>query len=313
MRVFLAGATGVVGRRLMPMLIEAGHEVIGTTRTPGNQAALEQAGAHPTLMDALDADSVHHAVRTAAPEVIVHEATALHGGMNLKKFDRSFATTNQLRRAGTAHLLAAAHAAGTTRMIAQSFTGWTNPRAGGDVTDETTPLDSRPTAASQETLAAIAYLERTVTEDDGLDGLALRYGMLYGPGTGLGDGGDMLALVRKRQLPLVGTGAGVWAFLHIDDAARATVAALDHGSPGVYNIVDDEPAPVSAWLPHLAHSIGAQPPRRLPAWLARPAIGEHGVSMMTRIRGASNAKAKHQLNWQPNHPSWRQGFRDGLS
>lgn len=312
MRVFLAGATGALGQRLLPMLIEAGHDVVGTTRKPANRAVLEKAGAAAMVMDGLDEESVKQAVGAAAPDVVIHQLTSLQGPFDLKNFDAAFATTNTLRTTGTDYLLAAARAAGVRRFVAQSFTGWTNERGGSRIKDETDPLDPDPTAASRQTLAAIAYVERTVPAATGLEGLALRYGGFYGPGTGLGAGGDQLDVVRKRRFPLVGGGTGIWSLINIDDAARATLCALDHGEPGVYNIVDDEPAPVSDWLPYLADCVGAKAPMRLPAWLARPMIGEHGISMMTRIRGSSNAKAKRELGLRLAYPSWREGFRSGL-
>ena len=313
MRIFLAGATGALGRRLVPMLIEAGHEVVGTTRGAGKAADLAAAGAEPVVMDGLDADSVSRAVAAARPDVVIHQLTSLANAGNPKKFDEEFAETNRLRTAGTDHLLAAARAAGAKRFIAQSYTGWPNERAGGAVKNEADPLDPRPAASSRQTLAAIASLENTVRAAPGIDGFVLRYGTFYGPGTGLTPGGAVFEMVRKRRMPLVGGGTGIWSLVHIDDAARATVRAVGRGDPGIYNIVDDEPAPVSEWLPHLARVIGAKPPLRLPAWLVRPAVGEHGVSLMTRVRGSSNAKAKRELGWQPAYPSWREGFRSGLA
>lgn len=312
MRIFLAGASGVVGRRLLPLLLEAGHDVVGTTRSADRVDALARAGAEPIVMDGLDKEAVRRAVTAAHPDVVIHQLTSLAAAGNLKKFDEDFAATNQLRTAGTDHLLAAAREAGAKRFIAQSYTGWPNARSGAAVKAETDPLDPQPTAASRQTLAAIRHLETTVPNATDLAGLVLRYGAFYGPGTGLGEGGALLEMVRRRKLPVVGGGAGVWSFIHIDDAARATVAALDHGAPGLYNIVDDEPAPVSEWLPYLAEALHAKAPMRLPSWLARPMIGEHGVSIMTQIRGSANAKAKRELGWLPCYPSWREGFRTGL-
>jgi nucleoside-diphosphate-sugar epimerase len=310
MRVFIAGAAGAVGSRLVPLLAAAGHEVIGTSRSADRLAAIEAAGARGVVMDALDAASVRAAVLHARPDAIVHELSALGGvAPDLKHFDEQFAGTNALRTRGTDHLLAAAREAGVGRFVAQSFTGWPNERAGGPVKTEEDPLDPSPTPASRETLSAIRYVERATT---GAGGLALRYGGLYGPGNVIGRGGELLGMVQARRLPLVGGGTGVWSFCHIDDAASATAAALTHGAPGVYNIVDDDPAPVSEWLPELARIIGAKAPIRIPAWIARPLIGEHGVSLMTRVRGSSNAKAKRELAWTPRYASWRDGFRDGL-
>lgn len=312
MRVLLAGATGALGRRLLPKLIDAGHDVVGTTRSAEKLAGLEAAGAQGVVMDGLDRTSVGQAVAGTEPEVVIHQLTALSTMGNLKKFDEEFAETNRLRTTGTDHLLAASRAAGAKRFIAQSYTGWPNERTGDRIKDETSPLDSTPTAVSARTVDAIRYLEETVTSATDMEGLVLRYGSFYGPGTGLANGGVLLKMVAKRKLPVVGGGAGVWSFCHIDDAASATLAAVTRGAPGVYNIVDDEPSEVAEWLPYLAKAIGAKPPMRLPAWLAKPMIGEHGISMMTQVRGSSNAKAKAELGWSPAYPSWRDGFRTGL-
>jgi nucleoside-diphosphate-sugar epimerase len=308
MRVFVAGASGAVGRRLLPQLIERGHEVVATTRTSAKLDELRALGAEPTVMDGLDAGSVGEAVARAEPEVIVHQMSALAGMTELKHFDRGFAVTNELRTRGTDNLLAAANAVGVRRFVAQSFTGWPNIRDGGPVKTEDDPLDPNPPAEQAETLRGIRYLEETL-RDARLEGIALRYGSLYGPGASE----SIVELVRKRKLPLVGAATGVWSWVHLDDAAAATVAAVEGGPPGVYDIVDDNPAPVSEWLPYLAEAVGAKPPRRVPVWLAQLAIGEVGVSMMTRIRGSSNAKAKRQLGWELRWPSWRSGFKDGLS
>jgi 2-alkyl-3-oxoalkanoate reductase len=312
MRILLAGATGALGRRLLPKLVDAGHEVVGTTRSPEKLSLLEAAGAQGVVMNGLDRDSVAHAVAGVEPEVVIHQLTALSTVGNLKKFDQEFAETNRLRTTGTDHLMTASQAAGAQRFIAQSYTGWPNERSGDRIKDETSPLDTTPTAASARTLDAIRYLEDRVTSASDMAGLVLRYGSFYGPGTGLGKRGDLLEMVAKRRLPIVGGGAGVWSFCHIDDAASATVAAVTNGAPGIYNIVDDEPSEVADWLPYLADAIGAKPPMRLPAWLAKPMIGEHGISMMTQVRGSSNAKAKAELGWSPTYPSWRDGFRTGL-
>jgi nucleoside-diphosphate-sugar epimerase len=312
MKVFVAGATGAFGKRLVPLLLADGHVVIGSTRSEAHARALRATGAEAVVMDGLDAEAVMRAVCVAQPEVIVHELTALSSFKQLKRFDDEFAATNRPRTEGLDHLLAAARACGTRRVIAQSYTGWPNIRAGGPIKTEDDPLDPAPPASMAKTLAAIRYLENQVTAGE-FEGLALRYGSLYGPGTSMGEGGDYPALIRKRQLPIVGDGAGVWSFVHVDDAAAATVAAVERGTSGVYNIVDDEPAPVSEWLPYLARVLGAKPPRHLPAWLGRLLIGEAGVSMMTQSRGASNTKAKRELRWRPCYPSWRAGFWDGLS
>jgi nucleoside-diphosphate-sugar epimerase len=312
MRIFLAGATGAVGRRLLPMLIAAGHQVVGTTRSPQRARALEAAGAQAVELNALHPPAVLAVVTDARPDVVVHELTALAGPANLRKFDDWFAETNRLRTEGTDNLLAGARAAGARRFIAQSYAGWPSGRTGSAVKTEEDPLDSHPIAASRLSLAAIAQLESVVTEADDLAGVVLRYGNLYGPGTALGFDGELLEMVRRRRLPIVGAGTGIWSHVHVDDAAAATLLALDHGAPGVYNIVDDEPAPVSEWLPELAEAIGAKPPRHIPAWLARPLLGEQGIVMMTATRGSANAKAKRELDWKPRYSSWRQGFRTGL-
>jgi nucleoside-diphosphate-sugar epimerase len=313
MKVFVAGAGGAVGRRLIPLLVRAGHSVVGMTRSPVKTAALHAAGAQPVVGDALDKTVVMDAVRRAAPDVVVHQLTAIPPAASFRAFDRDFALTNRLRTEGTDHLLAAARAAGARRLVAQSFAGWPYARQGGMVKTEEDPLDASPPASFRQTLEAIRRLEAAVSGANGLQAIVLRYGLFYGPGTGIGEGGPLLELVRRRRVPIVGKGTGVWSFVHVDDVATATVAAIERGAPGIYNIVDDEPAPVSEWLPALATAVGAKPPRRIPVWLGRLVIGEGGVSMMTRVRGASNAKARRELHWQPRWPSWRDGFRNGLA
>jgi nucleoside-diphosphate-sugar epimerase len=315
MRIFLAGATGAVGRRLVPMLVEAGHEVTGTTRSPAKADRLRAAGAEPAVVDALDAGAVREAVAKAEPEVVVHQLTALTGLGDFRHFDRDFAQTNRLRTEGTDILLDAARSVGARRFVAQSFGGWPYARGGHPVKTEEDPLDSAPASNARESLAAIQHLEATVTGTRDLDGLALRYGGFYGPGTSLakeGGGDNLVRVVRKRRLPIVGSGDGYFSFCHIDDAASATLAAVERGAPGVYNVADDEPAPVRDWLPVLARTVGAKPPRRIPRWLARPLLGPQGMLIMTAAPGMSNAKAKRELGWTPRWPSWRTGFRDGL-
>lgn len=309
MRVLVAGASGVIGRRLVPRLVERGHEVAATTRSPEKRDGLRALGATPFVMDGLDAALVGEAVARAEPEVVVHEMTALAGVGDLRHFDAEFALTNELRTRGTDYLLAAAEAVGVRRFVAQSYAGWPNERVGGPVKTESDPLDSSPPAQQRGSIEAIRHLERRVVAAAPIEGLVLRYGSLYGPGTSMD---EYAQLVRERKLPLVGDGAGVWSFLHADDAAAATALAVERGEPGVYNVVDDEPAAVAEWLPHLAECLGAPPPRRVPVWLARFAIGDVGVSMMTRVRGSSNAKARRELGWEPAWPSWRDGFRRGL-
>jgi nucleoside-diphosphate-sugar epimerase len=308
MHVFVAGATGAIGRRLVPLLVAGGHEVTATSRTPDKAHELRALGARPVVMDGLDGAAVGQAVAEAEPDAIVHQMTALAATPDPRHFDRWFATTNELRTTGTQHLLAAAEATGVERFVAQSYTGWNNTRTGGPVKTEDDPLDPHPAKAQRESLAAIRFLEQAVL-DAPLTGIVLRYGNFYGPGSSE----SQVELVRARKLPIVGRGTGVWSWIHLDDAAAATVAALERGTRGVYSIVDDEPARVSAWLPYLAEVVGAKPPWRVPAWLGRLAAGEVVVRWMTEGRGASNEKAKHTLDWRPAWASWRDGFRDGLT
>jgi nucleoside-diphosphate-sugar epimerase len=313
MRIFVAGATGVLGRRLVPLLVAGGHTVVGTTRTPGKVEALRAAGATPVVLDALDRDAVIDALTQAEPEVVVHELTALTGFTDFRKFDESFVATNRLRTEGTDHLLEGIRRLPVRRIVAQSYGGpGFLARTGGPIKTEDDPFDPDPPAALRRPIQAVRYLERAVLHTEGVQGTVLRYGGFYGPGTSLGEGGAYLVAVRRRQFPIVAAGTGVWSFIHIDDAATATLAAIERGRTGVYSIVDDDPAPVAEWLPALAAAIGAKPPRRVPAWLARLLVGEHGVVMMTQSRGASNAKAKRELGWRPAYPSWRTGFRVGL-
>jgi 2-alkyl-3-oxoalkanoate reductase len=300
MRVFVAGASGAIGSRLVPQLIDRGHEVIGTHRSPGGAERLRALGAEPVALDLLDAGAVRKAVLDAEPDAIVHQATALADLRDFKHFDRSFAQTNRLRTEGTDALLAAARDAGVRRFVAQSYASARYAREGGPVKTEDDPLDPTPVPAMRETIAAMRHLDEAVTR---AGGIALRYGGFYGASN---DG--MVEPVRKRLFPIVGDGAGVSSFIHLDDAAAATVLALEQGRPGVYNVVDDEPAPVREWLPVLAEVLGAKPPRRVPRWLARLFAGEAVVMMGTDSRGASNAKAKRELGWQLRYPSWRQGF-----
>jgi len=306
MRVLVAGATGVVGQQLVPQLIAAGHQVTATTRSAGKASALRAAGADVAVVDGLDAVAVGEAVARAEPEVVIHQMTALGAGFDFRHMDRTFAKTNELRTAGLDHLLAAAQAAGSRRVIAQSYTGWDNVRTGGPVKTEEDPLDPDTPAAMRPTLEAITYLEHAVTTSP-MEGVVLRYGNLYGPGAS-----DLLVdMIKRRRVPLIGNGAGIWPWVHVQDAASAAVAALKRGD-GIYNIVDDEPASVREWLPALAAVTGARKPLRLPAWLGRLAAGETAVAMMTTVRGSSNAKAKRELGWEPAWPTWRDGFVRGL-
>lgn len=312
MRIFVAGATGAVGKRLLPMLAERGHQVFGTTRKPQQAEAVRALGAEPVIVDALDAQALTQAVAKAVPDVIVHQLTALGGQPDLKNFDRYFTQTNLLRTTGTDNLLAAARSAGVRRFVAQSYTSWPYERTGGPVKTEDDPLDPNPAADARESLAAIRHVERSVAEATDLSGIVLRYGTFYGPANTIGRGGEMLEMVAKRRMPVIGGGAGVWSFVHIDDAAAATVLAVEGDQQGIFNIVDDEPAPVNVWLPYLAQSIGAKPPMHLPVWMTRLMLGQHILSTMTDNRGASNAKAKRELGFQPRYASWREGFRTGL-
>ena len=305
MRVMVVGASGAIGSRLVPQLINGGHEVTGTCRSPGNAERIRALGAQPAVLDLLDRDAVRHAVRQARPEAIIHQATALSGRGFGRKLDRTFADTNRLRTDGTDILLAAAGEAEVRRFVAQSFAPYRYARQGGMVKAEDDPLDPAPPAGARQTNAAMAYLDETVT---GAGGIALRYGGFYGA-----DGDQLVTMVRKRRFPMIGDGAGFTSWIHLDDAAAATVLALDHGSAGVYNIVDDEPAPAREWLPELARALGAKPPRRVPAWLAGLIAGQDAVQGATQSRGASNAKAKRELGWTLRYPSWREGFAAALS
>jgi nucleoside-diphosphate-sugar epimerase len=308
MRIFIAGASGAIGRSLIAALTRRGHDVTGTTRTPTKTDQLAALGARPVVVDALDRDQLVKAVIDARPDVLIHQMTAI-GAINFRDVDSSFALTNRLRTRATDYLLEAADAAGVRRFVAQSYTGWPNQRTGGPVKTEQDPLDPNPLPRTERTLAAIRHVESTV---DKAGGVVLRYGSFYGPGNALGRGGDMLELVRKRRLPLVGGGTGIWSFIHIDDAAGATAVAAEDGPTGIFNIVDDEPAAVREWLPYLASVVGAKPPMRVPAWLVRPILGGTGMAAMTSVRGASNAKARRELGWVPRFGSWREGFRSGL-
>jgi nucleoside-diphosphate-sugar epimerase len=288
--------------------MRAGHSVVGLTRTPQKAAVLRESGAEPVVADALDERVVHAAVLGARPDAIVHQLTDLKGASDLRRFDRTFATSNRLRTAATDSLLAAARACGVKRMVAQSFCGWPFAPVGGPVKSEDDPLDPAPPQEMRRTLDAIRYLEHAVTAQDSPKGVVLRYGAFYGPHTGMFDPAA-IDQIRRRHVPLIGSGEGWWSFLHIEDAADATVLAVERGE-GIYNIVDDEPAPVRVWLPALAAMVGAKPPFHLPAWLARIIAGEHLVKMMTQARAGSNAKAKRDLGWRPRHSSWRDGFAE---
>ncbi len=310
MKIFVAGATGAVGRRLVPLLTAAGHEVAGLTRSPAKADLLRRISATPVIADALDRAAVMDVVKREKPEIVIHELTSIKD-LDMRNFDQGFTETNRLRTEGTDNLLAAARAAGVCRFIAQSFAGWPYAREGGPVKTEEDPLDPGPPAAFRRTLEAIRYLESAIIGETAVEGLILRYGSFYGPGTAISQEGWMVNDIRKRRVAIIGGGGGVWSFTHIDDDARFTRAAIERGAPGVYNIVDDDPAPVSQWLPALAESVGAKPPRRIPAWIARFMIGD-AVMFMTDVRGASNAKAKQAFGVNLIWPSWRDGFKEGL-
>jgi nucleoside-diphosphate-sugar epimerase len=310
MRIFVAGATGALGSRLVPILVKNGHAVTGTTRSQAKRGLIRARGAEPVVMNGLDRNSVMTAVTAARPDVIVHQMTDLAGAIDMRHFDRSFAVSNRLRTEGADLLLLAARAASTRRIVVQSYCGWPYARTGDAIKSEDAPLDHHPPQEMGGTLDAIRYLENLVCGSDAPEGVVLRYGTFYGPGTGMFDDA-MVGQVRHRRMPVIGGGGGIWSFVHIDDAARATAQAIDHGKPGnLYNIVDDDPAPVREWLPELAALLGAKRPFHVPALLARLFAGEHIVTMMTNIRGCSNAKAKRELGWQPEFASWRVGFAD---
>ena len=309
MRVFVTGATGALGRFLVPGLVAAGHEVTATTRTPGNATQLRDAGAEPVVVDGLDREAVIAAVRAASPEVIVHEMTALANLRNLRQPDQAFAATNELRTRGTDNLLAVAARAGTRRVIAQGYAGpGPDKPSGGRLKTEEDPLDWRPIRSAVQMPAAVTHVDKTVPVA-APEGIVLRYGTFYGPGASA----FLLDGVRKRQLPVIGGGAGIWSFIEIADAAAATIAAVGQGAPGLYNVVDDDPAPVAEWLPYLAEVAGAKPPRRVPGWLGRLLAGEFVVAQMTTSRGSSNEKAREELGWKPRYASWREGFRAWVS
>jgi len=311
-KVFVAGSTGAIGRSLLPLLIEKRHDVVALVRTPARAKDVEALGARAAVADALDPDGLRAAIRRAAPEAVIHELTSLKGVTNFRRFDQTFALTNRFRTRTLDTMLAAARSIGVRRFIAQSYCGWPYAREGSPVKTEDDPLDPTPPASFRESLAAIRYLEDTIRQARDIQAFALRYGNLYGPGTDISAEGTVADLVSRRKLPLFGSGAGVWSFIHVRDAASATVAAMSRGSPGIYNVVDDEPVPVNVWLPALANALGARPPRRLPAWVGALLLGDGGLSMMTLARGGSNAKSKRELAWQPSFASWRRGFVEGL-
>jgi nucleoside-diphosphate-sugar epimerase len=308
MRILVAGASGAMGRQLVPRLVGAGHEVHGMTRSTTKQPLLRGLGAVPVVADALDPEQVARAVAQARPDVVVHQLTAI-GPMDMRHFDRAFAQTNRLRTEGTDHLLSAARDVGVRRFVAQSFFAGYD-RVGGAVKTEEDPFGTEPPSGMEQTVGAIRHVEDSVLAASWTEGVVLRYGGFYGPHTSLGPDGEQTEAVRRGRFPVVGGGGGVWSFVHIADAAEATVAAVEGGAPGVYNVVDDEPASVATWLPVLAEALGARPPLRVPRLVGRLLAGQTGTVMMTELRGASNAKATRELNWTPRHASWRDGFRE---
>jgi nucleoside-diphosphate-sugar epimerase len=314
MKILVAGASGAMGRALVPLLVAAGHDVVGMVQRPRSMEVVRALGAEPRNADALDAAEVLSCFREVRPAVVIHQLTAIPPAPDMRHFDREFVLTNRLRTEGTRNLLAAALDVGTAHFVAQSFAGWTYGRSANGSKDklktEEDAFDPAPPAKLRSTLDALKALERAVLSEPRITGTVLRYGGFYGPHTSIGKDGSIVQAVRRRKLPLVGEGAGVWSFIHIDDAASATATVVQAGRGGVYNVVDDEPAPVSEWLSFLAHCAHAQPPRQVPAWLARLLIGEHVVAMMNEIRGVSNAKIKRELGWTPRWPSWRGGFRE---
>jgi nucleoside-diphosphate-sugar epimerase len=293
----------------VPALLTRGYEVVGTTRNASKTHTLERLGARAIALDVLDADAVMRAARDVRPDVIVHQATAIPASLDMRNFAQTFAPTNRLRTEGTRHLVAAARACGA-RIVAQSFAGWPYARQGGPVKSEDDPLDPHPPRQLRSTLEAIRTLESAVLDTHGT---VLRYGAFYGPGTSLTANGGQVDLVRRRQFPIVGRGTGIWSFAHIEDVAEATAHAIGQGATGVYNVVDDDPAPVAEWLPYVAQLTGAKPPLRVPRWVGRLIAGDHVVVLMNEVRGASNAKIKQRLGWRPKHATWREGFRAALT
>jgi 2-alkyl-3-oxoalkanoate reductase len=313
MKIFIAGASGAIGSHLVSQLVARGHEVVGTTRSAAKTGALRALGAEPVIVDALDPDSVADVVAKAEPEVIVHQLSALNGPMKMRKLKRMAAATNRLRTEGTDHLLAAGRAVGVRKFVAQSNYALME-RTGGPVADESGRIDLSPPKDIVEAVAALRHVEDAVTGISWADGIVLRYGGFYGPGTGIEAAPDavLAGLVRKRRFPIVGGGGGVWSMVHITDAASATVAAIERGKPGIYHVADDEPAPVREVLRELARALGARPPRRVPAWPVRLLAGKGAVEIMTQARGISSEKIKRELDWTPRYPSWRRGFAEGL-
>ena len=313
MKIFILGSTGVIGRHLVPLLVSEGHEVTALVRSSGRIIEAEKMGAKGVAAEVFNEEELTAVIKKIEPEIIIHQLTALAKVTgNFRKFDAEFEMTNRFRTEVTDTLLKAAELTGVRRFIAQSFCGWPFTREGGLVKTEEDPLDSDPPASFSRTLNAIKHLENAVLKSDKVEALALRYGMFYGPGTAIAKDGAIINLIRNHNFPIIGDGGGIWSFIHVRDAAGATMKAVSKGEPGIYNIVDDEPAPVSTWLPYLADVLEVKPPRKIPLWVGSILLGEAGVSMMTKIRGGSNAKAKHNLGWEPVYATWRDGFVSGL-
>lgn len=312
MRILLAGASGAIGQTLIPLLVQHQHEVFGAFRNPSHSERVQALGATPVVLDALDGQAVNDRMAEIRPQVVIHQLTAIPPRIDLRHFDRDFELTNRLRTEGTRNLTTAAVRAGAERFLAQSFTGWPYARRGIRLKTEEDDLDPSPPPKMKTTLDALEMLEHTVLREQGLTGIVLRYGPFYGPHSSIALDGTLVEDIRRNKLPIIGQGTGVWSFLHLHDAATATLAALTRAQRGLYNIVDDDPAPVSEWLPYLAQCVGAKPPRHVPNWLAKILIGEHAVALMNDIRGVSNAKARKELEWTPRWSSWRQGFQEGL-
>jgi nucleoside-diphosphate-sugar epimerase len=311
MRILLAGASGAIGQTLIPLLVQQ-HDVFGAFRNPSHADRVKALGATPVILDALDADAVQARLSEIKPQAVLHQLTAIPARLDLRHIEREFEMTNRLRTEGTRNLATAAVRAGVERFIAQSFAGWPYARRGITLKTEEDDLDPTPPPQMKTTLDAIETLEHTVLREQGFTGIILRYGPFYGPHSSIAKDGAMVDEIRKRKVPVVGQGTGVWSFIHLHDAATATLAALNHAQRGIYNIVDDDPAPVIEWLPFLAQCTGGPPPRHVPNWLAKIAIGEHAVALMNDIRGVSNSKAKTELRWAPEWSSWREGFREAL-
>lgn len=312
MRILLAGASGAIGQTLVPLLVEQQHEVFGAFRNPANTSRVQALGATPVVLDALDSQAVHDRIAEIKPQVVLHQLTAIPARIDLRHFDRDFELTNRLRTEGTRNLASASVHAGVERFIAQSFAGWPYAHRGITLKSEEDDLVATPPEQLKPILDALITLEHTILREQGFTGVVLRYGPLYGPYSSLSSNGTMVEDIRHHKIPIIGQGTGVWSFLHLHDAATATVAALTRAQRGIYNIVDDDPAPVNEWLPYLAQCVGAKPPSHVPNWLAKMLIGEHAIALMNDIRGVSNAKARKELDWTPKWSSWKQGFREGL-